>query len=110
MTRTGIALALLLLAGCSGDGDKPATPKELAGEIGCASTYSATSTDELGVEAVGTCTVSGSEVRLLTFASDEARDTFVEVAKSFGGRYVTGPGYAIEAQSADVETAVQAKL
>lgn len=109
MIRTTAAtlLALLALSACSGGDSAPDSPKALADTLGCSSTYAADSTEEIGVEAVGTCEVDGYDVRLLTFANDEARDNFVQVAEGFGGRYVTGPGYAVEAEGAAAEKAVR---
>ncbi len=113
MIRTTAAtlLALLALSACSGgDLSTPDSPKALADTLGCSSTYAADTTEEIGVEDVGTCQVDGHAVRLLTFANDDARDGFVEIAKGYGSRYVTGPGYAVEADGAAAEKAVRAAV
>lgn len=107
--RTCAVLLLVLLAACSG-GSSPDTPKAVADELGCSDSFHATTTDELGVDAVGECDFSGETVRLLTFATNDARDGFVQIASGFGGRYVTGDKFAVEVQSAKAETAVKDKL
>ena len=107
--RTCAAVLLVLLAACSGGSD-PDSPKAIADELGCADTFQPSSTEELGVEAVGECQMSGETIRLLTFATDDARDGFVKVAEGFGGRYVTGPAYAVEVQTAQAEAAVKDAL
>lgn len=107
--RTCAVVLLALLAACSG-GTAPDTPESLADELGCSDSFQNSSADELGVESAGECRVSGETVRLLMFASDQARDQFVAVAQGFGGRYVTGPAYAVEVQSAKAEADVRAAL
>jgi hypothetical protein len=107
--RISAVVVVFLLAACSG-GESLDSPEAVAGKLGCADTFSDTSTDELGVEAVGECRVSGETVRILMFASDDARDGFVEVAQGFGSRYVTGDGFAVEVNSAPAEQAVKDAL
>ncbi len=111
-TVTAVLLAITL-AGCgggaTGGGEDLSTPKAIAQKIGCEG-YADTTTEELGVEKVGTCKVNGEDVRVLTFASTEARDTFKKTAEQFGGRYVEGENFLVEANSAEAESAVKAKL
>lgn len=103
MNRHLAGLALLVaLAACGGGGsDGPVTPASLASDLGC-SGFTATTTEELGVREVGTCSLDGSSVRVLTFATNDARDTFVTVAQQFGGIYVVVDqgAYGVESQSA----------
>lgn len=108
MRTCGIA-ALLLLAACSSGGSVD-SPKALAEKIGCADSYSSGTTEEVGVEAVGQCRVDGKKVRLLTFANNDARDGFVQVAQGFGSRYVTGDKFAVECNDAATEAAVKKSL
>jgi hypothetical protein len=103
--RTCAVVLLVLLTACSG-GSSPDTPRALADELGCADSFRSSTTDELGVDAVGEWRVSGETVRLVTVATVDARDGFVAVARGFGGRYVTGPAYAVEVQTATAEAAV----
>jgi hypothetical protein len=104
-----VLVALPVWIGGAGS-DGGATPKSLADTIGCRASYIADTTDEVGVESVGECILGGGQVRLLTFADDDARDNFVKVAKVSGNRYVIGPGFAVEVKSARTESAVKAKL
>lgn len=98
-----------MLTACGGGGTVE-DPEVLAEQIGCADSYRAVSTNELLVESAGACTVKGHKVRLLTFASPEARDNFKDVASQFGGRYVAGDTYLVEANSPEAERAVEAAL
>jgi hypothetical protein len=112
--------ALLAISGCGGSSERAAgtpqeaesarTPAALAKRLGCESTYVVDSTDEIAVEAVGICTFEGQEIRLLTFANDEARDTFKEVAEQSGSRYVETKQALVEVEGEAVEKAVQARL
>jgi hypothetical protein len=114
MRASGIVATVVLLAAlpaCSGGSSGGnATPKSLADTIGCTSTYIPDTTDEVGVKSVGDCVLNREQVRLLTFADDDARDDFVKVAKGLGIKYVTGPRFAVEVHSAAVESAVKGKL
>jgi hypothetical protein len=105
-----LLVAAALLTACGGGGAAIDSPKALADELGCADSFHATTTEELGVEAVGECEFSGQTVRLLLFANNDARDTFADVAAGFGGRYVKGDGYLVEVKGAAAEAAVKDKL
>lgn len=92
---TALVLALLLTA-CGGGDDKgkaddggggEVRAEAMASDLGC-SEFGLASTEELGVREKGTCELSGQKVSLYTFATNEARDTWVKIASGFGGRYV----------------------
>jgi len=87
-----LAAAVSLLASCGGS-DEPANITDIAEQVGCENPSPA-STEELYVREAVDC-ADGS--RVLTFASNEARDNFVEIAEEFGGVYETGDRYAVEA-------------
>jgi hypothetical protein len=105
-----ICVAVVGLTGCGGGGSstpKPTaapktfaievTPAQVADKLGCGSTFEADSTDEVYVQAVGTCDYQTyGKTRILTFANDTARDSFVTVAEATGGQYIKGHDYAIE--------------
>jgi hypothetical protein len=113
MQRTPIlaAIVLSLTPGCGGgSGDSTVVPRDVAEEIGCSSSYKDDTTEEFFVEAVGKCTFENEEIRLLTFANNEARDNFEEIARGFGGRYVKGDGFLVEVGSADAADHVEAEL
>jgi hypothetical protein len=89
-----LAVAVLVtLAACGNDDAEPETITEIAEQVGCEDPQPA-STEELYVQDAVEC-ADGS--RLLTFASNAARDDFVEIAEHFGGSYETGDRYAVEA-------------
>jgi hypothetical protein len=66
-------------------------PNALAGRLACLDTYRE---PHVG-DGFGSCELDGVTVHLYTFANNQARDQFIETAKDLGGRYVTGPNYAI---------------
>jgi hypothetical protein len=96
LARSAHAFALAALAfgttACGG-GDEGESITDIAEEVGCESPNPA-STEELYVQEAVDCADGG---RVLTFASNEARDSFVEIAEGFGGSYETGDRYAVEA-------------
>jgi hypothetical protein len=108
-----LVISLLLVLTACGGGSTPAaksavskptatttpdvTPAQVADQLGCGATYQADTTDEIYVQAVGTCDYETyGTTRILTFANDAARDSFVTTAEGFGGQYIKGHNYAIE--------------
>jgi hypothetical protein len=85
----GVA-AVLVLAACGGGGGESEDPLEAAG---CENPREV-QTDELYVQTAYEC-ASGPD-RVLIFADNEARDSFVEIAQSFGFEYEVGDGWAAE--------------
>ena len=107
------AAVLALASGCGGSSSgSNVVPPDVAGAIGCTSTYKDDTTEELFVEAVGTCAFSreGIPIRILTFANNEARDNFEEVASGFGGRYFKGDNFLVEVPSPDIAEQVKNEL
>lgn len=49
-------------------------------------------------------------MRLLTFANNDARDNFEEIARQFGARYVKGDGFLVEVPSSTIEDEVENEL
>jgi hypothetical protein len=110
--RLSIVSLLLVLSACGGGSSaapkahaspkSPAfvsavTPAQVADELGCGDTYQDDTTDEFFVQAVGTCDYETyGTTRILTFADDRARDSFVTTAEGFGGQYIKEHDYAIE--------------
>lgn len=84
-------------------------PQAMADELGC-DTFTATTTEELGVREIGTCNLDGKEVRLLTFASNDARDTYVKIASEFGGRYVVKDRQVFTSDDGATVDAINAKV
>ena len=82
---------VLVLVGC-GD-DEPPSIEEIAEQVGCENP-TPQDTDELYVVDAVECADGG---RVLTFNTNSARDSFIEIAEEFGGTYETGDGYAVEA-------------
>jgi len=110
MLIVGGMVGLLASACGGGGGDATVVPSDVAEEIGCSSSYVDDTTNEIFVESVGECTFNGDEIRLLTFANNEARDNFEEVASGFGGRYVKGDGFLVEVHSAEAADQVETEL
>lgn len=72
-----VTILVLLASGCGGgSGYSTVVPQDVAEQVGCSSSYRDDTTEELFVEAVGTCTFDGKKIRLLTFTTNEARDHF----------------------------------
>lgn len=89
----------------SGDQYVERQPSAIAESLGCTG-YADTESDELGVVAAGTCTYEGEGIRILTFATEAARDEFVAMAEGFDLHYVKRPGFVVEAESAEVADVV----
>ncbi len=104
------AAMLIALTGCSTGAQAVNTPADLQASVCDQGTYRDSDREEWFVEKAGKCQVDGQEVRLLTFANNEARDNFREVAEGFGGRYVEGERWLIEVPDQDVERTVAARV
>lgn len=105
--RLALVLPLLLVAACGSS--EPPTPQAMADKLGCTG-YAPATTEEVFVQDVGTCTFEGKRVRLLTFIDNEARDGFVRIASSFGGKYVPVEAAAYEAEDTAAAAAIRAKV
>lgn len=109
ITGTTIAAALLL-AGCSGDdgggSDQVGSGQEVADMIGC--TGFTGDSEEMYVTEGGSCELDGETVSAYYFSDDDRRDSWVEVASDFGGPFLVGEGWVVDAKPAVLED-IQAK-
>jgi hypothetical protein len=122
----GVLLAVLL-SGCrEGDHGSLDSPSALAERVGCSDSYEAVATDALRVKEMGKCTFHGYELSLVTFADNEARNSYIcstcgfdidtdagaieKAAHRFGGRFVAGDRYLVKVSSAAAEQAVRDAL
>lgn len=81
--------------GAAGDGGEFDSPEAIAQVLGC-SGFEEGDSEELGVDEDGTCQLQEEEIHVYTFARTEARDTYIEIAKQFGGEYVIGDNWAVQ--------------
>lgn len=51
----------------------------------------------------GGCELDGEDVTVYYFAEQEALNNYLEIAGSFGGQYLTGDNWAVEAPPAVLE-------
>jgi hypothetical protein len=94
----GAAVALLMLTGCGGSGDKAATTEDtvpatatgsledLAAEVKCTPDIQ-TDADEIRQ---GVCRISDGKFILATFATDRGQREWLNGAKDYGGSYLVG--------------------
>lgn len=80
-------------AGAGGGVDSAAAA---AKAIGCSSS-SDHETDEAFVTDAATCELEGQEVTVYYFSTNDARDSYVDAAGAFGGQYLVGDQFAVEA-------------
>src|SRR5687767_8988994 len=101
-----VFIAVALVACGDGSGSAVAqTPRALAEELRCIG-FVVAPTEELFVREAGRCAYEGSNVRIITFADNEARDSFVEAASTLGGIYVVGDRWAVETVTSGTADAV----
>lgn len=72
---------------------------EVAGKLGCSPEIS--STTRMYARESGSCNWDGQRITIEVFESDELRDKYVEVGKSFGGNYAAGHGWLVFGDSPD---------
>ncbi|CAN5754863.1 hypothetical protein BH20ACT23_BH20ACT23_19930 [soil metagenome] len=101
MRRIGtvlIAAAILLLAGCGGDGSSVESLDDLGAmleeqDIDCSDLRA--DSDELFVREGGNC--EDGELAVYVFNDSENRDNYLDVASEFGGGpYVVGENWVVE--------------
>lgn len=100
----------LLLTGCGGSEDPPQArqedgpvmPKDVAEKRLLCNLYEDTEASELGVERQGQCQINADYVVVKTFSNNQARDTWVDVARAFGGPFLVGDRYVATSDSPDV--------
>lgn len=95
--------------GAAGDGGEFDSPEAIAQVLGC-SGFEEGDSEELGVDEDGTCRLQEEEIHVYTFARTEARDTYIEIAKQFGGEYVIGDNWAVQYDDNSVGKAVIERL
>lgn len=97
---TGVAVAAaLLMTGCGGDdSEKVGSGQEVADMIGC--TGFTGDSEEMYVTEGGACNLGGEEVYAYYFSDNARRDSWVEVASNFGGPYLVGDGWVVDAKPA----------
>lgn len=105
LSRTmGVVGAALLLAACSGSEDGAgdiASGQDLADAIGC--TGFSNDSEEMFVSEGGTCQLDGEEIFIYYFADNAARDNYVDVGSEFGGNYLIGDNWVVDAPSATLD-------
>lgn len=106
------------LAGCGGGGGgddasgsggsgAAASLQDIATKAGCSSITA--DSEELYVREGGTCTAGDDELSVYTFNDAAAQQSWLEVAKGFGGVYVVGDRWVVSAPDADAAQRVQQK-
>ena len=84
-------------------------PADVGQRIGCEGFHEVEAT-EIYSEGAGECKVDGHDVKVVTFSTNEARDSYVELGRANGARYVVGEGFAIEVDSPAAQKAVTSAL
>lgn len=108
MRRALLPTLLLTLTACGGGGSEGyESAAALADAIGCQGFKD--TTEEMFTDEGGSCTVDGEEVSIYTFTDNETRDSYLEVAEGFGGRYLVGDGWLVEG-SQEALAAIQEKV
>lgn len=95
-------LGAFAFAGCSsGPGSDIGSGQELADAVGC-SDYTGDS-EEMFVSEGGSCTLDGEDIAVYYFADNDARDGYVEIGSDFGGNYLVGDHWVVDAKSETLE-------
>ena len=89
-------------SGSSGGAASVTSAADVADVIGC-STSSPYSTEELFVTDAAKCDVNGEEVTAYYFSTNDARDSYLEIAGQFGGQYLVGENFLVEATPAGLK-------
>lgn len=100
-------VALVALTACGGD-NTPPSPGVLATKIGCTDVEASTGSQmELGAREEVTCSLGDERLTILTYASNEPRDTAQEIAANFGGITVLGDRFAVRVDTQATAERVQ---
>jgi hypothetical protein len=112
----GTAVALLLLTGCGGGGDKAAAEKvpttatgsleEIAAEVKCKPNMQ-TDADEIRQ---GICKVPAGKFILATFATDRGQREWINGAKDYGGHYLVGRKWVAVGEKTSTVTTLRRTL
>ncbi len=92
----GAAALLAVVTACGGgdSSEKYDSAGDLAAAIDCQGFED--TTEELFTDEGGSCTVDGETVTVYTFTDNDVRDSYLEIARGFGGRYLVGDGWVVE--------------
>lgn len=108
-TITGVSVALaatMVLVGCSGGdsggGEDVGSGQDVADMIGC--TGFEGDSEEMYVTEGGSCSLDGEEIYAYYFSDNDRRDSWVEVASQFGGPYLVGDGWVVDAKPGVLES------
>ena len=94
--RPAFASLLLLLAACGGSGPSVGSVEEAADLIGCSDVER--DDEMLFVTEGAVCDRDGERVWVMYFASNEARDNYVEVGEQMGGLMLVGDHFVVDAK------------
>ena len=89
-------------SGSSGGATSVTSAADVAEAIGC-STSSPYSTEELFVTDAAKCDIHSEEVTAYYFSTNDARDSYLEIAGQFGGQYLVGENFLVEATPAGLK-------
>jgi hypothetical protein len=104
MLIAGLASLFLVVAGCGGDdggaggSNKVKSGDDLAELVGC--TGFTDDTEEMFVTEGGSCSLEGQDINIYYFGDQRARDEYLEIATGFGGLYLVGVNWLVEAKRA----------
>lgn len=93
------ALSAFAVAGCGGSSGTTAevtSAASAADAIGC-ETSTPSETTELFVTDAAECTIDGNEVSVYYFSTSDARDSYLDIAGQFGGQYLVGDNFLVDA-------------
>ncbi|HEV7629297.1 MAG TPA: hypothetical protein VGO89_22620 [Streptomyces sp.] len=107
------ASAVLLLGGCSGEGDtaaaasgKPPTVEKLAAALDCKSKITRGKVEDYRQ---GVCKIDKQLYTLVTFKDNKAKRDWLEFSKSYGGTYLVGSRWIIVGEPPSKLATVQGK-
>ena len=93
------AVSAMGLTGCSGSSGSTSevtSAASAAALIGCTSSTPSDAA-ELFVTDQAECSLEGEKVRVFYFSTNDARNSFLELAGQFGGQYLEGENFLVEA-------------
>ncbi len=97
-----IVAAAVLLTSCGSDSDTYETGRDLADAVGCNGYID--DSEELFVLEGGGCELDdGTDVAVYTFSDSDARDAWLDVAQDFGGVYLVGDAWVVDADWATLD-------
>lgn len=107
------ASAVLLLGGCSGDGDaaatvssKPPTVEKLASAVGCKAKLRKGKVEDFRQ---GICDIGKQRYTMVTFEDNKAKRDYLEFSKAYGGTYLVGSRWIVVGEPPSKLAKVQGK-